>query len=77
MEVGTKATQTVQNISMLKVISLASLKLSGSFIEGQEEAETRQQANIVQNPQKPTTEPATVLRMILNQVQSQHKNQHL
>lgn len=42
MKAGTKAPQTVQKMSMLKVISLASLKLSGSFLAGKARRRQRQ-----------------------------------
>ncbi|MEQ2195592.1 hypothetical protein XENOCAPTIV_015279 [Xenoophorus captivus] len=65
---GMKVIQTVQNINMLKVIILASLKLSGSFRA--RTANTKQ--NTASRPmypstaQKPTAEPKAHSRMIFS-----------
>ena len=64
---GIKVIHTAQNISMLKVINLASLKLSGSF----RARKARMKHNMARSPmypstaQKPTAEPRAHSKMIL------------
>ena len=65
---GIKVIQTAQNISMLKVINLASLKLSGSF----RARKARIKHNMARSPmypstaQKPIAEPRAHSKMILS-----------
>ena len=65
---GIKVIQTAQNISMLKVISLASLKLSGSFRArtANTKQKTASRPMYPRTTQNPIAEPNAHSRMILS-----------
>lgn len=65
---GIKVTQTAQKINMLKVISLASLKLSGSFRARKASAKhrTAKRPMYPSTAQNPKAEPRLHSKMILS-----------
>lgn len=65
---GIKVTQTAQNISMLNVISLASLKLSGSFRArtASTKQKTASRPMYPSTAQNPIVEPSAHSRMIFS-----------
>ena len=65
---GIKVIQTAQNISMLKVMNLASLKLLGSFLarKASRKHNTAKSPMYPNTAQKPTAEPRLHSKMILS-----------